>query len=135
MEVVTTVALLRLRYKLTVHGRRERLLLTEEAATLAWHPGSTEPALAAEQARALLEHAASSDLAVVARQRLLHQAAERVKTTLEQSIANYARERASRLAEDHARVRAAATQSPRVTVEAVLPADIIGLFVLVPAAN
>jgi superfamily II DNA or RNA helicase len=135
VEVVTTVALLRLRYKLTVHGRRERLLLTEEAATLAWHPGSTEPALAAEQARALLEHAASSDLAVVARQRLLHQAAERVKTTLEQSIANYARERASRLAEDHARVRAAATQSPRVTVEAVLPADIIGLFVLVPAAN
>jgi superfamily II DNA or RNA helicase len=135
VNFVTTVALLRLRYKLTVHGRRERLLLAEEAAALAWQPGSPEPALAAEQARVLLEHAASGDLAVVARQRLLHQAAERVKTTLEQSIANYARERASRLAEDHARVRAAAAQSPRVTVEAVLPADIIGLFVLVPAAN
>jgi hypothetical protein len=37
------------------------------------------------------------------------------------------------LAEDHARVRAAASGGARVTVEPVLPCDIIGLYVLVPA--
>ena len=47
----------------------------------------------------------------------------------------YARERAQALAEDHARVRAAAAGSARVTVEPVLPADVIGLYVLVPAVH
>ena len=36
VKTVTTVALLRLRYKLTVRGRNERMLLAEEAAALAW---------------------------------------------------------------------------------------------------
>jgi superfamily II DNA or RNA helicase len=36
VKVATTVSLRRLRYKLTVHGRRERLLLVEEAGALAW---------------------------------------------------------------------------------------------------
>ena len=39
------------------------------------------------------------------------------------------------LAEDHARVRAAAAGSARVTVEPVLPPDVIGLYVLVPAGH
>ena len=56
---MTTVALLRLRYKLTVHGRRERLLLAEEAAALAWDAGRRETVLPAEAARALLEQPAS----------------------------------------------------------------------------
>jgi hypothetical protein len=50
-------------------------------------------------------------------------------------MAAHARERAEALAEDHARVRAAATGSARVTVEPIMPADIIGLYVLVPAMH
>jgi superfamily II DNA or RNA helicase len=132
VKVATTVALLRLRFKLTVRGKHERLLLAEEAAALAWQPSLIEPAFRGSDVRALLEQNASGDLAPVARQRLLLGAIERIGTALEGSIAAYARERASALAEDHARLRAAAAGSARVSVEPVLPPDIIGLYVLVP---
>jgi superfamily II DNA or RNA helicase len=135
VKTVTTVALLRLRYKLTVHGRRERLVLAEEAGALAFEGAGTQPVLAGEAARALLEHAATGDLAAVARERLVNQARERMATALEGSITAYARERADVLASDHARVRAAAAGSPRVTVEPIVPADVIGLYVLVPAVE
>jgi hypothetical protein len=133
VKVATTVALLRLRFKLTVRGKHERLLLAEEAAALAWQPSSVEPVFIGREVRGLLELSASDDLAPVARQRLLQGAIERLGTALEGSITAHARERARALAEDHARVRAAASGSARVTVEPVLPPDIIGLYVLVPA--
>lgn len=132
VKVVTTVTLLRLRFKLLVRGR-ERMLLAEEAAALAWQPGKEAPALAGEAARALLETEASENLEVIARQRLVGRALERLTALLDGPIAAYARERAAALADDHARLRAAAAGSARVTVEAVLPADVIGLYVLVPA--
>ena len=132
---MTTVALLRLRYKLTIHGRRERLLLAEEAGALAWHAGSVDAALKGEPARALLETTATEDLDPIARQRLLTQAITRATTALDGSIADYARERSQSLGEGHARVRAAASGSARVSVEPVLPPDIIGLYVLVPAGH
>jgi hypothetical protein len=135
VKAVTTVALLRLRYKLTVHGRRERLLLAEEASALAFADTGAAAVLAGESARALLEHPATGDLAAVARQRLVSQARERIATALEGTIAAHTRERAEALAEDHARVRAAAAGAARVTVEPIVPADIIGLYVLVPAVH
>ncbi|MGP0089681.1 MAG: helicase-related protein [Xanthobacteraceae bacterium] len=133
VKIITTVALLRLRYKLTIHGRRERLLLAEEAGVLGFAGTSAEPTCEGETARELLEHSATGDLAPGARQRLLNQARERVAKALEGSIGAYARARAATLSEDHARVRIAATGGARVTVEPVLPVDIIGLYVLVPA--
>jgi hypothetical protein len=133
VKVMTTVAILRLRYKLIVHARRERVLLAEEAGALAWSVASPDPVLVGEGARALLEHVAiSEDLAPIARQRLLAQATDRIKLALAGPIAAHARERAFALAEDHARVRAAAPGNPRVSVEPALPADVIGLYVLVP---
>ena len=135
VKTVTIVTLLRLRYKLTIHGRRERLLLVEEASALAWHLGAVDAALKGEAARALLEAPAAGDLAPVARQRLLTQSVERVTTALGGSIAAYAQERSQSLAENHARVRSAASGSARVSVEPVLPPDVIGLFVLVPAGS
>jgi hypothetical protein len=135
VRAVTTVALLRLRYKLTIHGRRERLLLAEEAGALAFEGAGAQPVLAGEPARALLDPPATGDLAAVARQRMVNQARERIASALEGSIATYARERAEALATDHARVRAAAAGSARVTVEPIMPADIIGLYVLVPAVQ
>jgi hypothetical protein len=132
---MTTVIVLRLRYKLTLRGRRERLLLAEEAGALAWDFHSSEIQLKAEAARILLEQPASGDLALVARQRLLAQAIARITSDYEASIAAYARERAAALAADHARVRAAAAGSVRVNVEPVLPPDVIGLYVLVPSVR
>jgi superfamily II DNA or RNA helicase len=135
VKVATTVALLRLRFKLTVHARRERLLLAEEAAAFGWTAATPPAILTADPARALLDTPASSDLAPNARQRLITQALERLPSMLDGPIADYARERAQALAEDHGRVRAAATGSSRVTVEPVLPPDVIGLYVLVPGKS
>ena len=135
VKSLTTVILLRLRFKLTLRGQRERMLLAEEAAALAWDTSPTEIRFTADAASSLLEQPASSDLASVARQRLLMQAMERIATALDGPIAGYARERARALAEDHARLRAAAAGSARVSVEPVLPPDVIGLYVLVPAGH
>jgi hypothetical protein len=128
---MTTLVLLRLRFKLTLHGRRETLLLVEEANALAFGPQGV--AAHGDEARDLLEAQASGNLAPVARERLLTQARERIAALQATEIADFARARAKILAEDHARVRSAGVAVSRVSVEAVLPTDVIGLFVLIPA--
>lgn len=133
VEAMTTVVLLRVRHKLTVHGRRERLLLAEEAEALAYRAGSPDPVMTGKEAVALLEAEAKGDLAAIARQRLLGKARELVEAALPDSIAEHARARAGALATDHARVRAALPGVSRVSVEPVLPVDVIGLYVLMPA--
>jgi hypothetical protein len=135
VKAVTTVALLRLRYKLTVRDRNERMLLAEEAATLAWDVGKSRIILAGEEARALLDQPATADLAQVARLRLIAKAIEQTRSLLDSSIAAYTRDRAKKLSDDHARVRAAAAGSARVTVDPVTQPDVIGLYVLVPAGH
>jgi hypothetical protein len=133
VKTLTTILLLRLRHKLTVHARRERLLLAEEAGALALEAGAAEPKLVGEAALELLEHAASDDLAAGARERLLTQARERVAGMFSAALEKYAQARADELAGDHDRVRAALPGVSRVSVEPVLPVDVIGVYVLVPA--
>jgi len=130
VTVLTTVLLLRLRFTLTVHSRREQVLLAEESAALAL-PARGKP-IPGDAARALLDPLASSELATPARSRLLAQARERAAQALDAEVAELARQRAEILAADHARVRNVAGV-PRVSVAPVLPADVVGLFVLVPA--
>ena len=136
VKTMTTLALLRLRYKLTVHGRKERVLLVEEADALAFEGLSDQPTLNGEQARNLLEHKAVGNIADTARERLLQQALERTAQNLNTTIASYAKQRSEQLAVEHERVRhcyPSHITAPKVTVEVVLPADIVGIFVLVPA--
>jgi len=132
VQTVTTILLLRLRFKLTVHARRERLLLVEEAGTLAFAGSTGDISASGEAALAMLERPAAGDLATVARQRILTQARDRVGGGFSTAIAAYARQRATELAQDHGRVRAARIDVSRVSVEPVLPPDIIGLYVLLP---
>jgi superfamily II DNA or RNA helicase len=134
VKSVTTVLLLRLRYKMIVHGRRERLLLVEESGAIAFESGSDEANVHGTAALALLDGPASGDLVPVARQRLINESRERVSTGLSGAIASHAERRAVELVQDHARVRTAGAGVPRVTVEPVLPPDIIGLYVLLPAS-
>ena len=49
-KTLTTILLLRLRHKLTVQARRERLLLAEEAGALAFEADAAEPKLVGEAA-------------------------------------------------------------------------------------
>jgi superfamily II DNA or RNA helicase len=132
VKSITTLALLRLRFKLIIRGRKERLLLVEESAAIAFEGTSESPCATGLAAWSLLETNASGNLADVARDRMVEQARARVTALLDGPIADYARERSASLAEDHGRVRAAGVNVPRVTVEPVLPADIMGVFALIP---
>ncbi|UXC93764.1 helicase-related protein (plasmid) [Sphingobium sp. RSMS] len=130
---LTTVLLLRLRFKLTTSGRKT--LLAEEATALAFAMGDNTAIAQGPDALALLEPDASGDIAppVIARQ--VDQALTRVPE-YDVAISAYAQDRAARLSEDHDRVKFATRGEGATTeVEAVLPADVIGLYVLVPEAN
>lgn len=131
VQQMTRVALLRIRFKLTVHARKERLLLAEEAALVALQGGKV--VASGEAARALLNTPATSDLASSARDRFIGKAKEDLPSLLDGPLADFVKTRAEELMQDHARLRAAAGSASRVTVEAVLPPDVIGLFVLMPS--
>ncbi|QQO14805.1 DEAD/DEAH box helicase [Bradyrhizobium diazoefficiens] len=130
VQQVTRLALLRVRFKLTVHARKERLLLAEEAALVAIQ-GDRIVAVG-EAAREWLNVPAASDLAPVARDRFIAQTKEGLPGLIDGPIADFVQSRARKLMADHARLRAASGSASRVTVEAVLPPDVIGLFVLMP---
>ncbi|GIK82735.1 MAG: ATP-dependent helicase HepA [Alphaproteobacteria bacterium] len=130
VQQMTRVALLRIRFKLTVHARKEQLLLAEEAALVAIQGGRI--VAIGEAARELLNTPATADLASIARDRFVANAKEDLPGLLSGPIAEFVRSRAEELMQDHARLRAAAGSASRVTVEAVLPPDAIGLFVLMP---
>ncbi|MCU1248741.1 MAG: helicase [Edaphobacter sp.] len=137
VETQTTVLLLRLRFKLLVHGRQEKLLLVEEAGTLAFTGAADTPAYIGEEAFDLLRSAATENLAAVAQERILRQALARIGALLEDNgpLAAYAAQRAAVLLTDHERVRSATASmpgAPRVTVEPVLPPDVLGMYVLIP---
>ena len=130
VQQVTRIALLRIRFKLTVHARKERLLLAEEAALVALQ--GNRIVASGEEARALLNTPASADFAQPAKERFTAKAKDDLPGLLEGPLAEFARSRADELMQDHARLRAAAGSATRITVEAVLPPDVIGLFVLMP---
>lgn len=131
VERVTRIALLRIRYKLTIHARKERLLLAEEAALVALHDDRL--VASGDDARTLLDTPAAADLAPAARNRFVGRAQEDLPSLISGPIADFVSARAEELAQDHARLRAAAGSASRVTVEGVQPPDVIGLFVLVPS--
>lgn len=128
---LTRVALLRIRYKLTIHARRERMLLAEEAALVAFH--GNEIFAIEDEARALLHAEATSNLASSAQERFIEKAKADLPALIAGPLSDFVRRRADELAQDHARLRAAAGSS-RVSVEPVFPPDVIGLFVLMPNA-
>ncbi|ANK82133.1 MAG: helicase [Rhizobiales bacterium NRL2] len=130
VSAMTRVALLRVRYKLTIHARKERLLLAEEATLVALQ-GQSIVAIG-EEVRELLNTPATADLATIARDRMINAAKAELPDLLAGPLADFVRQRAAELVEDHARLRTAAGSISRVSVEAVLPPDVIGLFVLMP---
>jgi hypothetical protein len=132
VKAVTTLAVLRLRFKLIIRARRERLLVVEEAAAVAFEGSSPTPSATGLDAWSLFETNASGNLADAARDRMIQQARTRVSALLDGPIADFARERATQLAEDHGRVRASGVNVPKVSVEPVLPADVMAVFALIP---
>ncbi len=130
---LTPLVLLRLRFTLRDRARdaRHRLLLAEEADLVALGRRG-EVLQSGEKALELLTAEAAGDLAQGAIDRQLARARERLALALNGPLATFAEERAQALAEDHARVRAAAGGGAGVEVTPLFPPDVIGLFVLVP---
>jgi hypothetical protein len=123
------VVLLRIRYKLTIHARRERMLLAEEAALVVLQ-GNDIVAID-DKARDLLHAEATSNLASSAQERFIEKAKADLPALLAGPLSDFVHRRADELVQDHARLRAAAGSS-RVSVEPVFSPDVIGLFVLMP---
>jgi len=132
VKEVTLVALLRLRFKLTVHARKQRTLLAEEAALVAFSPDN-HIIMKDDEAQSLMSEEAVSDLPEHRREQIVTQALSRLESDLRHGpIAEYALERGKLLELDHGRLRTAGASVPRVSVEAVTPVDIIGAYVLLP---
>ena len=130
VSALTRILLLRIRYKLTIHARKERLLLAEEAAIAALQGNSI--IATGGTAREMLNMPATADLAQIARERMINTAKSDLPAIISGPLVTFVNRRAAELAEDHARLRAAARSAPRISVKTVLPPDVIGLFVLVP---
>jgi hypothetical protein len=103
--------------------RLKKQLWLPSAAKASWRPAKTS---------AILNTAATADLATIAQDRMINAAKAELPDLLAGPLADFVKQRAAELVEDHARLRAAAGSFSRVSVEEVLPPDVIGLFVLMP---
>jgi len=129
----TWVALVRLRHQLTSQrGQQTHTLLVEEATAIAWGQGPNP--LEGPDALALLSPPPVADPPAHVRDRAVTQALGQLENRMPELDA-FAERRAQGLLADHRRVREAAEALGRYSVKALLPADVIGLFVLLPKVN
>ncbi|TXR47553.1 DEAD/DEAH box helicase [Phyllobacterium endophyticum] len=128
---MTTLLLLRLRFKLITSGKTNKLMLAEEATGIAFSGMSNVIMSIGTDALALLEQEASGNLESMAIARQVTRALERYPH-YHNAIAAFAKARADVLSDDHLRLTEAARGGATVEVQAVMPADVIGIYVLLP---
>jgi superfamily II DNA or RNA helicase len=131
----TTVAILRLRHQLTAQkGKTTSTLLVEEAAAIGWAGATTPKLMEGLDALALLSPAASADPPPTVAARTVAQALELLAGKAAE-LEGFAHRRAEALLADHRRVREAGEATGKYSVKALLPADVIGIFVLLPKVS
>jgi hypothetical protein len=131
----TTVVLLRLRHQLsTQKGARNSTLLVEEATALAWTGSSQATLVEGSDALGLLVPPPAADPPVHVRERTVAHALTQLESRL-RLLDQFAERRALALLADHRRVREAADARGSYSVKALLPADVMGLFVLLPRVS
>lgn len=130
---LTWVALVRLRHQLGAQrGSASTTTLVEEATAIAW--GSNDTPMEGPDALKLLQPAPLSDPPPHVRERFVAQAIAQLDARTV-DLAAFAERRAQALLADHRRVREAADARGSYNVKALLPVDVIGLFVLLPKVN
>ncbi len=128
----TTVALLRLRHQLASgRGAAQSTILVEEAVAIGWAGAAAPRLVEGLDALALLQPAAADDAKKPVAARKLDEALALLGSRTA-DLEAFARRRAQALLDDHRRVREASDARGSWTVKALLPADVIGLFVLLP---
>ena len=129
VKSLTRIFLLRLRHKLDV---RNQALIVEETAALAVE-GVAKPAWIQDDATIskLLKFRPSQNLTGDAVRRQIAKALEFAAANRE-VFDGFAKDRAETLLADHRRVRDAAGAKGSFAVQPILPADVMGVFVLIP---
>lgn len=131
VQSVTCLMLLRIRHRIDSRGRLgTQFAMAEEASALAVDLATGNQVRAGALAFALLE-SASGNIPDRIKEDLLAKANSRLREW-SPLLNAYAAERAAALAEDHSRVRKALGSRAAVRVEAITPADVIGIYVLLP---
>lgn len=132
VEVVTTIYLLRLRHQLGYVRRRQPFqMMAEETVALAVAGRSNPQWLQGECVVKLLECTPSGNLPVESMQREIRTALEFI-TAHPQQVQKLSEQRAETLLADHQRVREAARDVGQYSVNACLPVDVMGVYVLLP---
>lgn len=130
----TTVLLLRLRHQLSItRDNHTRLMLCEETVAISASGTEALVELPLSQARELLGAPASRNMPSVIRDRHIQHALDSLPTW-QPTLEAIAKARAQSLLADHRRVREAAEARGSYQVTASLPVDVMGVYVLVPAA-
>jgi len=131
----TTVLLLRLRHQLTVTRRgASSLILCEETVALALEGSSNNPTpLDDVVASTLLDAQPARNMPTPLRDRHIQQSID-LLTSWKPLFDGLAHTRAQQLLDDHRRVRKASDATGSYQVAPSLPVDVMGIFVLVPAA-
>lgn len=130
----TTVLLLRLRHQLSVtRDNHTRLMLCEETVAVSAVGAEPLTELPLHDARELLGTEATRNMPAVIRDRHIQQALDSLPGW-QASLETIAKARAQALLADHRRVREAAEARGTYQVTASLPVDVMGVYVLVPAA-
>jgi superfamily II DNA or RNA helicase len=129
----TLIVLLRLRHQLaTQKAGHTSTLLVEEATAIAWRGSATTPIEADEALRLLLPAPPPhSDPPQHVRERAVAYGLDQLAAR-RADLDGFAQRRAEALLADHRRVREAAADRGSYSVKALVPADAIGLYVLLP---
>ncbi|MEW8701770.1 MAG: helicase-related protein [Candidatus Thiodiazotropha sp.] len=135
VEERTTLLVSRFRFHLKVAGRDSETMLCEEILPLAFTGATDVPRwLGADMGEHLLDARPERNLlptAIEQQMNLLLPSLPRIQEALEALAA----ERAAAQLEAHERVREASRKRGRVSIEPVLPVDILGAYVLLPRLN
>ena len=130
----TVVTLLRLRHQLvSTKAKRSTTLLVEECSSVAW-AGADSITKENLDALQLLGPAPDGDPPPHVRERVITQALSELAARRDE-LAAFAERRATLLLDDHRRVREAAAARGSYSVKALLPVDVIALFVLLPKVD
>lgn len=135
VDRVTTIVLLRLRHQLAYqHKQQSHQMLAEECVALAIRGRQNPEWLTGPEAGRLLESTPADNLPREAVQREVAKALEALQAERPRLDA-LARQRATALLQDHERVRQATGRrvgGGQHQVEACLPVDVVGVYVLLP---
>ena len=132
VDVVTTIYLLRLRHQLEYVRRRQPFqMMAEETVALAVAGRGNPQWLQDEHVGGLLECTPSGNLPSDVIQREIRTALDFISAHPQQ-LQMLAKQRAETLLADHRRVREAARDVGQYSVQACLPVDVMGVYVLLP---